>query len=154
MAQLEYCDYTERAIERGGFLAEELVAPMPKTRSKSSPTYYSTLKLRVREWNAFCQTMNLKAFHRLAATIGIAEHCKYELWMLISEVHYFISKPEDFFEGLMELAIEEKAKFRSFSKASDLRLLLADLQSTQMTDESLLKIYLLVRDGWDVLPRA
>lgn len=154
MAQLEYCDYTERAIERGGFLAEELVAPMPKPRSKSSSTYYSSLKLRIREWSAFCQTMNLKAFHRLATTLGIKDDCKYELWMLISEVHYFISKPEEFFEGLMELAIEEKAKFRSFSKASDLRLLLVDLQAAQMTDASLLKIYLLVRDGWGVLQHA
>ena len=149
MAQLEYCDYTERAL-----LAEDLVTAPSKVRSKPHSTYYSTLKLRVKEWNAFTQQLNLKLFHRLATSIGIAEQCKYELWMLVSEVHYFISKPEEFFEGLMELAIEEKAKFRSFSKASDLRLLLVDLQPTQMTDESLLKIYLLVRDGWNVLSRA
>ena len=154
MAQLEYSEYTERALNRSGILAEEIVTAAPKPISKRQFTYYSTLKQRVRQWIAFCSQVNLKMFHRLASTVALPEACKYEIWMLICEIHYFIPKPDDFFEGLMELAIEEKAKFRSFTTAADLRLLLVDLHPGQMTDDSLLKLYLLVRDGWEILQRA
>ncbi len=134
------------------YLPEELVTEIQVSSpalSTASPvrasSYYANLKRRVKSWRIMCRKPNLEQVRN--ACRGLFEQRIRDIWVLVNLVHYDVRDVPLFFETLMELAIEEKARFTSFADPALLRPWLADLISERFEDENLLFLYLCIRDG-------
>ena len=147
------CEHKLIEKEPHTYLAEELFTG-PTTVIEPSPTailreyrlsYYRILKDRVKTWGILCSKPKLETFHRIFHDIDEPE--KEVFWRLIQHVYYHVRDPKAFFEVLMELAIEEKARFHSFADVDELREWLAPHLGHHFEDKALLKLYLYIRDG-------
>ncbi len=142
------CEYREITT----YLPEELVtntrlaSPESPILSPMRPhSYYAALKSRTKSWRMMCRKPDLEKTR--TACRGLPEERIREIWILVNLIHYDVRDVSLFFETLMELAIEEKARFTSFADPALLRAWLADLISERFEDENLLFLYLCIRDG-------
>lgn len=146
------CEYklTEKEPEPRTYLAEELfTGPItilePCLLREYRISYYRTLKDRTKTWTILCTKPKLETFHRIFHDID--EPNKEVFWRLIQHVNYHVKDPKGFFDGLMELAIEEKVRFHSFADAVQLRDWLAPYLTEHFENSALLKLYFYIRDG-------
>lgn len=138
------------------YLPEELVTdvrvPSPEVSSEASflpparsASYYSALKTRTKSWRIMCRKPEVEKTKR--ACRGLSEQQTRDIWILVNLVQYDVRDIPLFFETLMELAIEERARFTSFADPALLRPWVADIVSERFEDEHLLYLYLCIRDG-------
>lgn len=149
------CEHKLIEKEPRTYLPEELfTGPSTEIVVERSPThilrenrisYYRILKDRVKTWGILCSKPKLETFHRIFH--GIDEPHKEVFWRLIQHVHYHVQDPKAFFEAIMELAIEEKTRFHSFTNGNELRDWLAPYVNEHFENTALLKLYIYVRDG-------
>lgn len=108
-------------------------------------SYYKQLKDRVKTWGILCSKPKLDIFHRIFH--DIEEPRREDFWQLIQHVYYNVKDPKGFFEVLMELAIEEKARFHSFADSKQLREWVGSYVGDNFKDAVLMKLYFYIRDG-------
>lgn len=156
MAELpcHYVEYTEREFRKPRLAEEYFTEPVtPKVeKQKESPvslldttfSYLSNLQIRIKLWTLLCQKPSVHIFRSLFGPLHLPEPHQESFWLLANSIHYNISDVKGFFETLMELAVEEKTRFHSFATARNLR---PWIQDSHLTDKSLVRIYLCIRDG-------
>lgn len=154
MAELpyHYVEYTDRDFRKPRLAEEHFTAPVTPPMVKEPPvslldttfSYYSSLQIRVKLWTLLCQKPTLSIFKSLFGPLRLSEPHQESFWLLANSIHYNIKDVKAFFDTLMELAIEEKVRFHSFAYAKELR---PWIQDSALSDDTLVKIYLCIRDG-------
>ena len=79
--------------------------------------------------------------------LNLTDDEKQQLWILTAYTHYNLISPTIFFDFLMEIAIEEKARFTSFATAEKLRKWPTNPIPAKFQDNFLVFLYLAIRDG-------
>ena len=118
---------------------------MPQSRS-----YMSLVEGRIAAWSCLCTAPTL-------ANLDIVIGClhgerKEEVWNVATHIHFHIKTVRVFLHALGELAIEERATFRSFATIEALRGGLKKYGYTEFSKlplekEVLMFLYLSIRDG-------
>ena len=147
------CEHKDITKHHRTYLVEELVTNFvvnePCVAREMRVTYYGLLKRRVKTWGILCTRPSLEIFTREYGDID--EPQREKIWKLVQHVHYHIREPKAFFERMMEMAIEEKARFHSFANPVELRAWLSAHLNEHFEDAALMKLYLYIRDGERIL---
>lgn len=118
---------------------------MPQSRS-----YLSLVEGRIAAWSCLCSAPTLST---LDTVVGcIRGERKEEVWNVATHVHFHVKSIRVFLHALGELAIEERATFRSFATIEALRGGLKKYGYTEFSklpleEEVLMFLYLSIRDG-------
>lgn len=136
MCEYRQTDSTERILYR----QSPLSIGAPKT-------YYKSLNSRAAAWISLVTGLNKNKFEDMVIPLKLTEDEKQQLWILIAYTHYNLISPTIFFDFLMEMAIEEKARFTSFATAEKLRKWPTNPIPARFQDNFLVFLYIAIRDG-------
>ncbi len=136
MCEHRQIDPTERIIYRQ--------SPLSTGTSKS---YYKSLNSRAAAWISLVTTLNKNKYEDMVYPLNLTDDEKQQLWILTAYTHYNLISPTIFFDFLMEIAIEEKARFTSFATAEKLRKWPTNPIPAKFQDNFLVFLYLAIRDG-------
>lgn len=118
---------------------------MPQFRS-----YLSLVEKRIAAWSRLCERPTLEMLDAVVGSV-IGER-KEEIWNVATHIHFHVKSVRQFLHALGELAIEERASFRSFATIPSLRAGLAkygyvELSQLPIANDVLLFLYFAIRDG-------
>ena len=119
---------------------------------KPPMSYLARLEQRAAAWSELCETPTIYTFDD--AFHGYSEECRLTVWHHITQVHYYIRNVRSWTRALVELAVEERARFRGCASAAAIREGLARWISPEaavlasyLHGNTLLFVYLAIRDG-------